>query len=438
VIGDRYRLDEPIGSGGMGDVWQASDTVLGRRVAVKLLDARRADDPGFQTRFRHEARAMAMLHNPGVADVYDYGETADGGTAYIVMAYVDGQPLNRRLTEHGRLDPAETMSIVAHAARALHAAHTAGIVHRDVKPGNLIVRPDGTVALVDFGVARSASSAAITGVDEVIGTALYIAPEQVAKDSTGPATDIYSLGAVAYHCLAGHPPYPGSNPLTVALRHLNDDPPPLPPDAPAPVRDLVATAMSKDPADRFPDASAMAEAADAAISDADAPTESTLPLPALPAEPAPGAEPAGPSGPSRRKAAAWALASLGLAAAVALALAVPGILNPGPPGPGGPSPSRPPATAGVGEAGQPGPGTAGGSPTRPGATPTGAGEQPAEPTGSEPAGPDPAATGEPEPTPPAEEEDPDPTERAEDPEATPEAVGTVGAEAVGAEAVGAG
>ena len=263
VLGDRYRLDDRLAAGGMGEVWRATDTVLGRGVAVKTLHTDRAGDPGFQTRFRHEARAMAVLHHPGVADVYDYGQA--GPDAYIVMAHVQGEALNQRIAERGRLTPAETMSIVTQAGRALEAAHQAGIVHRDVKPGNLIIQPDGTVVLVDFGVARSAESAALTGAKEVVGTALYIAPEQVSKEVTGPAADIYALGVVAYHCLAGHPPFMGDSPIAVAVQHVSDEAPPLPEDVPPSVRTLVTTAMAKDPAERFSSAAVMAGAAERAI-----------------------------------------------------------------------------------------------------------------------------------------------------------------------------
>jgi eukaryotic-like serine/threonine-protein kinase len=265
MIGGRYRLDDRIAAGGMGEVWRATDTVLARDVAVKTLHAGQAGDPGFQERFRHEARAMAALHHPGIADVYDYGQTGDGADAYIVMARVVGRPLNELIAARGRLGPAETMSIVAQAGRALDAAHQAGIVHRDVKPGNLIIRPDGTVVLVDFGVARSTESAALTGAREVVGTALYIAPEQVSKETTGPPADVYALGAVAYHCLAGRPPFLGENPIAVAMQHVSDQPPELPADVPGPVRALVARAMAKDPAARYPSAAAMAEAADSAL-----------------------------------------------------------------------------------------------------------------------------------------------------------------------------
>ncbi|MCO8271248.1 serine/threonine protein kinase [Actinoplanes sp. TRM 88003] len=327
MIGDRYRLDDRIAAGGMGEVWRATDTVLGRDVAVKTLHADRAGDPGFQERFRHEARSMAALHHPGVADVYDFGETADGTDAYIVMARIDGQPLTERIAERGRLTAAETMSVVAQAARALEAAHEAGIVHRDVKPSNLIIKDDGTVVLVDFGVARSAGSSTLTGAREVVGTAMYIAPEQVSKATTGPPADIYALGVVAYHCLAGHPPFTGDNPIAIAMQHLTETPPDLPEDVPPAVRAVVVRAMAKDPADRFPTAAAMAEAADRAVSGGDttailaAPRYAAVPTPTTLAEPV---GPVGPPGPRRKLAvlvSAGAIVLVGAIAAVAWAIA---------------------------------------------------------------------------------------------------------------------
>ena len=246
----------------MGEVWQATDTQLGRTVAVKLLHHHRAKEAELQERFRNEALMMAALRHPNIAAVYDYGETDDA--AFIVMAHIDGRPLDERIAEAGRLDAVTTLSVIADAARALDAAHQAGIVHRDVKPGNLVITPDGSAVLIDFGVARLINSAALTDAHEVVGTALYMAPEQVLKKQpTGPAVDVYALGAVTYHCLTGRPPFLGTNPVHVAMSHLNSEPPPLPDDAPDPVRDLVATAMAKDPADRFPNAAAMADAADA-------------------------------------------------------------------------------------------------------------------------------------------------------------------------------
>lgn len=405
LLGDRYRLEEPIAEGGMGHVWRATDTVLSRGVAVKVLHAHVADDPGFALRFRDEARTMAALRHPGVADVYDYGVSEHAQVAYLVMAYVDGEPLIDRIAAAGRLDPAETLSMVAQAAAALHAVHRAGVVHRDVKPGNLIRQADGTVVLVDFGVARSADSARLTAVNEVVGTALYMAPEQVSKQPITPATDIYALGAVAYHCLAGHPPFLGDNPLDIALRHLNDSPSPLPADVPQPLRDLVARAMAKDPADRFPSAAAMAEAASglpgAGLAGDYGPhtaVDLTVPVGDAPVtEPVPG--PVTPSD-RRRTVALWTALLVALAAlGIAFALAGPDGLFPGP----GDTPTSP-QPGGTVPGGGPGgsPGTAPG----PGGNPTGSpgsGENPpttgpTEPEPSSEPSPEPSTEPQPEPT----------------------------------------
>ncbi|GID98486.1 serine/threonine-protein kinase [Amorphoplanes digitatis] len=268
LLDNRYRLDERIATGGMGDVWRGTDVVLGRTIAVKVLRTAMLADPEFAARFYGEARMMAAFRHPGVVEVYDYsaGDAHDeDNCAYLVMAYVDGEPLSTRLKEQGRLGVAETMSIVAQAGDALHAAHENGTVHRDVKPGNLIVKPNGTVILVDFGVARSAAVTSVTGLNAIVGTALYMAPEQVAKGNVTPATDVYALGAVAYHCIAGHPPFDGDNALQVALRHLEDDPEPLPANVvPPAVRELISRAMSKHPDDRFANAAEFADAALAA------------------------------------------------------------------------------------------------------------------------------------------------------------------------------
>ncbi|MEV4347496.1 serine/threonine-protein kinase [Actinoplanes sp. NPDC049596] len=341
VLTGRYRLDDRIAGGGMGEVWRATDLQLGRRVAVKTLRSDRAADAHFQIRFRDEARALAALDHPGVVAVYDYGQEA-GGDAYLVMAQVDGQPLSHRLAERGWLEPAETMSIVAQVGRALQAAHDAGIVHRDVKPGNMIVQPDGSVVLVDFGVARSPGSAALTGAEEVVGTAYYISPEQVSKHPAGPASDVYSLGAVAFHCLAGHPPFQGHSPLTIALQHVNDDPPPLSADIPPSVRAVVSTAMAKDPRARFASAAAMAAAADraAALPDPDDPTVTLRSFPASP--------PAAPRlrRPRRRPLVMVLALSLALVVSgVAVAVADPFGWFPRSPAPSTSAPASPPARA---------------------------------------------------------------------------------------------
>ncbi|MET0426794.1 MAG: serine/threonine-protein kinase [Actinoplanes sp.] len=256
-------MDDRIATGGMGDVWRGTDVVLGRVVAVKVLRAQMLADAEFAARFYGEARMMAAFRHPGVVEVYDYAgadDSDDEQVAYLVMAYVEGEPLSTRVKQ-GPMSVTETMSIVAQAAEALHAAHKAGTVHRDVKPGNLIVKPNGTVVLVDFGVARSPAVTSVTALNAIVGTALYMAPEQVAKGNVSAATDIYALGAVAYHCIAGKPPFDGDNALQVALRHLEDEPEPLPDHVPLAVVDLIAKAMAKQPADRFQSAAEFAEAA---------------------------------------------------------------------------------------------------------------------------------------------------------------------------------
>ncbi|MEV4511800.1 serine/threonine-protein kinase [Dactylosporangium sp. NPDC049525] len=263
VLGDRYRLDEFVASGGMGQVFRATDKTLNRTVAVKVLLPGLTSDAEFGSRFRAEARIMASIGHKGVVGVYDYGETPEG-TMFLVMAFVDGRPLGERITREGGLSAVETMAIVAQAADALHAAHSNGIIHRDVKPNNLLVGDNGAVTLVDFGVARSSNVTSVTKVNAVIGTALYMSPEQASGKPIAPSTDIYALGAVAYHCLTGGPPFTGNSPLEIAIKHLQDDPPPLPADLSGSVRALVERAMEKDPADRFPTAAALAAAARAA------------------------------------------------------------------------------------------------------------------------------------------------------------------------------
>ncbi|WP_433528729.1 serine/threonine-protein kinase [Micromonospora sp. CA-263727] len=275
VLSRRYRLDERVATGGMGDVWRASDLILGRQVAVKVLLPSLVSDPDFIARFRAEARIMAALRHPGIVQVFDCGEDElpGGGRAdYLVMEFVTGQPLSKRIEAEGRLDVGETMSVVAQAAQALHAAHLGGIVHRDVKPSNLLVQEDGTVVLVDFGVARSVNVTSITSTNAVPGTALYMAPEQAAGRPVSGATDLYALGAVAYCCLTGSPPFTGDNPLQVAVRHLDDAPPELPHEIPEAVRALVDRALAKAPTDRFSSGAAMAEAARAAVSESSLPT----------------------------------------------------------------------------------------------------------------------------------------------------------------------
>jgi serine/threonine protein kinase len=259
TLGGRYRLDDRIAGGGMGDVWRATDEVLGRTVAVKVLLAALLEEPGFAERFRGEARTMATINHPGVVDIYDYGN--ENGTAFLVMEYIEGDALSRTLSRVGRLTPGRTMALIAQAADALHAAHEKGIVHRDVKPGNLLVRPNGTLVLTDFGIARSAMVAQLTAAGSVLGTASYISPEQASGQGATPLSDVYALGIVAYQCLSGRRPFEGDNPLEIAMRHVRDTPPPLPPDIPPQVRQIVETAMAKDPGGRYPSAAAFGHVA---------------------------------------------------------------------------------------------------------------------------------------------------------------------------------
>jgi serine/threonine protein kinase len=258
VLGERYRLDSRIAIGGMGEVWRAQDETLGRTVAVKVLKPEYAEDPSFVERFRAEARNTARLAHSGIATVYDYGEVpvdgAVGSSAYLVMELVPGQPLSMILRERGPLSPSETMSIIGQTALALQAAHERGVIHRDVKPGNLMITPDGRVKVTDFGIARATDEIPLTQTGTVLGTSYYLAPEQAAGREVTAASDVYSLGIVAYECLAGRRPFQDTNPVAVALAHQTEPPPPLPSNVPPPIAAVVYAALSKSPRDRPPTA----------------------------------------------------------------------------------------------------------------------------------------------------------------------------------------
>jgi len=265
---ERYALESRIATGGMGEVWQANDTVLGRRVAVKLLKTEYADDATFRSRFETEARHAASLHHPNVAAVYDFGEAqpsdqpagSDVARPYLVMELVDGRPLSALLEPGQALDPDATRDLLAQAADALAAAHAAGIVHRDVKPANLLVTPDRTVKITDFGIARAAQGMSLTETGQVMGTPQYLSPEQAQGGVATPASDVYSLGVVAFECLAGHRPFVGETPVATALAHLRDPVPELPEDVPADLAAVVRRAMAKSPEDRFANAAELASA----------------------------------------------------------------------------------------------------------------------------------------------------------------------------------
>jgi hypothetical protein len=264
LLADRYEITAPIATGGMGEVWKARDRVLDRIVAAKVLRSEFTGDPSFLARFRNEARHTAALTHPNIASVYDYGETVDDtGTqqlAFLVMEFVEGQPLVTILHDEGALPVDWTLHVVEQSADGLSAAHRGGVIHRDIKPGNLIVRPDGVVKLTDFGIAQARDATPLTRTGMVVGTAQYLSPEQAQGLELTSASDVYSLGVVAYECLTGARPFDGASQVAIALAHINRPPPPLPAHVPPAVRLLVERALAKDPADRFPDGGAFADA----------------------------------------------------------------------------------------------------------------------------------------------------------------------------------
>ncbi|SFA82025.1 serine/threonine protein kinase [Amycolatopsis marina] len=263
LLADRYRLTSRIAVGGMGEVWESNDTRLDRTVAVKILKAELSGDAEFLHRFRTEARTTASLNHHGIAAVHDYGETVEPGThsaesktepqhiAYLVMELVEGEPLAGILARERRISAERTLDILEQAGHALQAAHERGLVHRDVKPGNILVTPAGQVKLTDFGIAKAADAAPVTRSGMVMGTAHYIAPEQALGHDAEPASDVYSLAVCGYECLMGHRPFLSENAVTVAMMHIRDLPPPLPPDVPPYARAVIEATMVKDPRRRY-------------------------------------------------------------------------------------------------------------------------------------------------------------------------------------------
>ncbi|MEV6033126.1 protein kinase [Nonomuraea sp. NPDC052116] len=277
TLNDRYVLADRLGGGGMGEVWRADDTVLGRAVAVKVLMPALSESPAFIQRFQNEARAMATLRHPGVVDVYDYGicEVEGRQVSFLVMEYVRGESLDRVL-RRGPLGAEATMRLIAEVGDALAAAHAQGIVHRDVKPANLMIRTDGGVVLTDFGIAHSASAGHLTATGTMLCSAGYCAPELATASDVTPSVDVYALGVVAYECLTGELPFQGDTPVQIIFKHLNAPIPQLPHDVPPGPRQVVARALEKTPDRRWPSAAVMAEAARKAMDAPDRPLDRPL------------------------------------------------------------------------------------------------------------------------------------------------------------------
>jgi serine/threonine protein kinase len=256
ILDDRYQLAEPIAAGGVGQVWRASDLLLDREVAVKLLRPEYADHPDTLERFRAEAKHAGSLTHPCVARVYDYGNAGPAIPPYLVMEYVNGPSLADMLAVDP-VHPVLALDVAAQAAAGLDAAHRIGLVHRDVKPGNILIGADGLVKITDFGIAHAAGSAPITGPGLVMGTTQYMAPERIAGGQATPASDLYALGILIYECLTGLPPYDGGT-AEVMAGHLYLPMPPLPAGVPPELGELITRLTAKDPAARLSDAAEVA------------------------------------------------------------------------------------------------------------------------------------------------------------------------------------
>jgi serine/threonine-protein kinase len=263
LIGGRYRVIAPLGEGGMATLWRAVDEQLDREVAVKILRPQYSGDPGFAARFKQEARSAGSLAHPNIVSVYDYGTDPEDESQYIVMQLVDGEDLAGVLRQRGTLSVDDAVRVATGVASALEAAHRRGIVHRDVKPGNILITDAADVKVTDFGIARAVSETSMTVTGTTLGSVHYFSPEQARGDEVTGASDVYSLGIVLYEMLTGRRPFEGDSAAGVALKRLNEDAPPptrYRPDLPAGLVAVVMRALERDPARRFPDAGSFAEA----------------------------------------------------------------------------------------------------------------------------------------------------------------------------------
>ncbi len=255
VLVDRYELGPVLGQGGMAKVHQGLDRQLGRQVAIKVLAPPFDRDREFVERFQREARAAAGLSHPNIVAVFDSG--SDDGTHYIVTELVEGETLADRLRRDGPMPQAEAVAVAVDIARALAAAHERGLIHRDIKPGNVMLLPDGRVKVVDFGIARAAGSDTLTNTGVVLGSTAYLSPEQASGQPVDERADLYALGCVLYEMLTGRVPFSADTPIATMYRHVNEDPPPPSTFAPIPseLEDIVMRALEKDPKRRFASAS---------------------------------------------------------------------------------------------------------------------------------------------------------------------------------------
>ena len=317
VIAGRYELIELIGRGGMSSVWKADDRLLDRTVAIKVLHDQFANDEEYVERFRREARSVAQLSHPNIVTVIDRGE--DGGSQYIVFEYVEGENLKQVVERTGPLPVRDALLLAVQMARALSFAHGRGLIHRDVKPQNVLLNDDGQAKMTDFGIARSVDVEGVTITGTVLGTSEYIAPEQARGQQVDALTDVYSLGVVLYELLTGGVPFQGENFVAIALRHVNEPPPSLlerRPDCPARVATAVERAMSKRPEDRPASMDELVDELEACLAELDSSSEeatmiSRTPVPAAPRQ----RRPARPR--RRRGGLLWPVAALALILVVA-------------------------------------------------------------------------------------------------------------------------
>lgn len=281
LLGERYQLSWIVGRGGMSTVWLARDTVAQRDVAIKILKPEYTESPEFRERFRNEAEAAEHFDSPNVVATYDYGEVSPNGSqptqdtravfCYIVMEYVRGESLADVLRRERQLPEPLALDLIRQTAMGLAAIHATGTVHRDIKPANLLLTADGTVKITDFGIAKAAQAVPLTQTGMVVGTAQYVSPEQAQGREVTAASDVYSLGVVAYEVLAGHRPFRGDSSVSVAIKHISEQPEPLPEELSAPLRELVNTCLRKSPQARYADGQELAKAAAAVLSGAPAP-----------------------------------------------------------------------------------------------------------------------------------------------------------------------